>query len=81
MVSNYQGYGEFQVIGGDGSVSGSATGGGGSGGHIALYFASNFTYSGSWDVYGGVGGNNVGNGSSGAAYFYHTGKNSIEHKI
>ena len=43
-----------------------------------MYFASNFTYSGSWDVYGGLGGNNVGNGSSGAAYFYHTGKYKID---
>ena len=41
---------------------------------IALYFAQNFTYSGSWDVYGGLGGNSLGSGSSGIAYFYHTGE-------
>lgn len=70
-----QGYGEFQVIGGAGSTYSSHTGGGGSGGQIALYFAQNFTYSGSWDVYGGLGGNSAGNGSSGMAYFYHTGEN------
>ena len=63
-------------------MSGSATGGGGSGGHIALYFAKNFTYSGRWDVHGGLGGNSVGSGSSGAAYFYHTGENfTAESKV
>ena len=62
------------MIGGAGSNHGSHKGGGGSGGQIALYFAQNFTYSGSWDVYGGEGGNSAGNGSSGMAYFYHTGE-------
>lgn len=65
------------MIGGAGSIHSSSTGGGGSGGMIALYFAQNFTFSGSWDVYGGRGGNGVGDGSSGIAYFYHTGKQSI----
>ena len=46
----------------------------GSGGQIALYFAQNLTYSGSWDVYGGLDGNSAGNGSSGIPYFYHTGE-------
>ena len=41
---------------------------------IALHFAKNFTYSGSWDVYGGLSGNSANSGSSGMAYFYHTGE-------
>ena len=65
------------MIGGASSTSNSQTGGGGSGGIIALHFAKNFTYSGSWDVYGGLSGNSAVSGSSGMAYFYHTGELAI----
>ena len=61
-------------MGGSGSTYSSHTGGGGSGGMIALHFAKNVTYSGLWEVQGGLGGNSVGSGSSGIAYFYHTGE-------
>ena len=64
-----QGYGKIQTIGGDGY-------GGGSGGRIALYFASNKTYSGTFDAYGGLSQNGSANweGSAGTIFFYHTGK-------
>lgn len=72
-----QGYGKIQAIGGDGTSyvdnSVTYTGGGGSGGRIAMYFNQNKTYTGTFDAYGGLGGNNVGNGSPGTAFFYHTG--------
>ena len=62
------------MTGGSSLTHSSAWGGGGSGGIIALHFAKNFTYSGSWDVYGGLSGNSANSGSSGMAYFYHTGE-------
>ncbi|KAH3816396.1 hypothetical protein DPMN_117912 [Dreissena polymorpha] len=66
-----QGYGEFQVIGGDGSAHGSNQGCGGSGGRIAMYFNKNFTFTGSWDVYGGNTPSPACDGASGTAFFYH----------
>ena len=54
--------------------SSSYTGGGGSGGRIAMNFAENKTYTGTFDAYGGLGGNNIGNGSAGTIFFYHTGQ-------
>jgi hypothetical protein len=76
-VIHEQGYGEFQVIGGDGSTSGSYQGCGGSGGRIAMYFDRNFTFSGSWDVYGGDTPINECDGASGTAFFYHNGKHIV----
>ncbi|KAL4226615.1 hypothetical protein ACF0H5_014598 [Mactra antiquata] len=70
-VGNIKGYGEFQVIGGDGSTSGSYQGCGASGGRIAMYFNTNFTFSGSWDVYGGDSPTAECDGASGTAFFFH----------
>lgn len=52
-----------------------ALSGGGSGGRIAVYFAENKTYSGSFDAYGGLGQDGEVNtfGSPGTMFFYHTG--------
>lgn len=61
------------MIGGDGSASGSYQGCGGSGGRIAMYFDRNFTFSGSWDVYGGDTPTPDCDGASGTAFFYHNG--------
>lgn len=62
------------MIGGDGSSSKSSVGCGGSGGRIAMYFDSNFTYSGTWDVYGGDSSTTPEcDGASGTAFFYHNG--------
>lgn len=67
--------GKIQVIGGDGGlVVGSAGGGAGSGGRIAMFFADNKTYTGLFDAYGGLGHSVEGNGSPGTIYFYHTGQ-------
>ena len=69
-------------MGGDGSSYQSPDtlhlSGGGSGGRIAVYFADNKTYSGTFDAYGGNGGSgpteHVGHsGSPGTMFFYHTG--------
>ncbi|CAH1775844.1 unnamed protein product, partial [Owenia fusiformis] len=72
-LHHIKGYGAFQVIGGDGFVHSSHSGGGGSGGRIAMYFNSNKTYAGSWDLYGGLGGGygSAYDGASGTAFFYH----------
>ncbi|KAK3576661.1 hypothetical protein CHS0354_004945 [Potamilus streckersoni] len=75
-VNLIKGYGRFQAIGGDGSISELSAGGAGSGGRMALYFADNKTFSGYWDMYGGLaGGHGAGNGSPGTAFFYHSGFN------
>ena len=70
-----QGHGKFQVTGGNGTYypySNTAyIGGGGSGGRIAMYFNSNKTFAGSWDIYGGSATDDNGDGSSGTAFFYH----------
>lgn len=67
-------------MGGDGSTYNTDSspymysGCGGSGGRIAMYFNTNFTFSGSWDVYGGDSAIATCDGASGTAYFYHKGK-------
>lgn len=61
------------MTGGDGATSGGNEGCGASGGRIAMYFANNFTFSGSWDVYGGDATTPECDGASGTAFFYHTG--------
>nr|XP_026694748.1 uncharacterized protein LOC104266654 [Ciona intestinalis] len=97
-VNNMRGYGDVTVNGGHGHAcdanhndvnncigvrtSGIKSGGGGAAGRIAVYFASNKTYSGSWQAHGGKPGNVVGNyvssdtttgyGGPGTMYFYHT---------
>ena len=68
-----QGYGHIQSIGGDGVSTSHPDGGGGSGGRIAVYYASNKTYIGTFDTYGGLGGALNRDGSPGTAFFYHTG--------
>lgn len=40
-----------------------------------MYFDKNFTYSGSWDVYGGDTPTNDCDGASGTGFFYHNGRN------
>lgn len=61
------------MIGGDAATAPHAAGAG-SGGRIAVYFASNKTYSGSHDAYGGIGGAINRDGSPGTIFFFHTGK-------
>ena len=74
----HQGMGKIQAIGGDGGpMVGNAGGGAGSGGRIAMFFADNKTYTGSFDAYGGMGHSVEGNGSPGTVYFYHTGQGFI----
>jgi hypothetical protein len=70
----FQGYGKFQVVGGDGSkgVSGEI-GGGGAGGRMALHFADNKTYAGDFDAYGGLASGGQTDGGPGTVFFYHTG--------
>lgn len=62
----YQGYGEFQSIGGNGNGNGGA----GSGGRISMEFSQNKTFTGQFDTYGGLGQNN---GSPGTSFFHHKG--------
>ncbi|WAR26294.1 hypothetical protein MAR_011998 [Mya arenaria] len=76
-INNIKGYGEFQVIGGDGSKYSSFQGCGGSGGRIAMYFDRNFTFSGTWDVYGGDAPAPECDGASGTAFFYHNVTNTF----
>lgn len=45
-----------------------------------MYFNSNFTYAGSWDVYGGDSSTPECDGASGTAFFYHNGTN-IKYKM
>ncbi|PIK55158.1 hypothetical protein BSL78_07888 [Apostichopus japonicus] len=72
-VEHMQGYGSVEVNGGDGGASGSYYGGGGSAGHIAVYFSLNRTFSGSFQAFGGRrGGLSAGDGGPGTAFFYHT---------
>ena len=61
------------MIGGDGSTYSSYEGCGGSGGRIAMFFESNFTFTGSWDIYGGDTPTDSCDGASGTAFFYHNG--------
>jgi hypothetical protein len=78
-----QGYGKIQVLGGNGSSHQLADvvylSGSGSGGRIAVYFADNKTYSGTFDSYGGMGAAGASrhvayDGSPGTMFFYHTGE-------
>ncbi|XP_033640829.1 uncharacterized protein LOC117301055 [Asterias rubens] len=69
-----QGYGRVSVNGGAGSVYNSYQGGGGSAGRLAVYFAQNRTFSGSFEAHGGLsGGEQAGVGGPGTMFFYHTG--------
>ena len=53
-------------------------GGGGAAGRIAVYFALNRTFSGSFEAHGGSsGGANAGHGGPGTMFFYHTGTSSL----
>ena len=61
------------MIGGDGSTANNIQGCGGSGGRIAMFFNKNFTFSGSWDVFGGDTLKPECDGASGTAFFYHNG--------
>ena len=72
-LQSSQGYGKIQVIGGDGSSISSGVSGAGSAGRIAMYFAENKTFSGSFDAYGGNAGGGLADGSPGTVFFYHTG--------
>ena len=74
----FQGYGKIQSTGGDGSSSQGRYGGAGAGGRIALYFADNKTYAGSFDAFGGLGKSGSANtdGSPGTVFLYHTGSYS-----
>ncbi|KAL5013117.1 hypothetical protein ScPMuIL_007387 [Solemya velum] len=67
-----KGFGRFQVSGGSGSTYSNYYGGGGSAGRIAIFFARNETFSGSFDACGGEGGATAGDGAAGTSYFYHT---------
>ena len=79
MVQN-KGYGRVSVNGGAGHVYGSYEGGGGSAGRIAVYFALNRTFSGSFEAHGGLsGGQGAGVGGPGTMFFYHTGKRLRKH--
>ncbi|XP_038052472.1 uncharacterized protein LOC119725183 [Patiria miniata] len=73
-TNHMQGYGRVTVNGGAGHVSGGYQGGGGSAGRIAVYFALNRTFSGSFEAHGGqAGGQGAGVGGPGTMFFYHTG--------
>ena len=44
-----------------------------------MYFNKNFTFSGSWDVYGGDSPTPACDGASGTAFFYHNGETHATH--
>ena len=57
-------------------------GGGGAAGRIAVYFALNRTFSGSFEAHGGSsGGANAGHGGPGTMFFYHTGTYTVLNSI
>ena len=68
-----QGYGSFEVTGGDGSKIESNVGGGGGAGRIAMHFADNKTFAGSFHAYGGLSDGGHTDGGPGTVFFYHTG--------
>jgi len=80
LITFFQGYGKIQCLGGDGASSQGHYGGAGAGGRIALYFASNKTYAGTFDAFGGRGQNGGANtdGSPGTIFLYHTGNCSTQ---
>jgi hypothetical protein len=72
-VNHIAGYGQFNVIGGNGGRDTSYPGGGGAGGRIALYFERNETFIGEWYTQGGValGSQSSETGGSGTFFAYH----------
>ena len=76
-----QGYGRFEVTGGDGSRSDGNVGGGGGAGRIAMHFADNKTFAGDFNAYGGLSDGGHSDGGPGTIFFYHTGQSEIIQKL